>query len=481
MTTIAREAAAPPLRSEASHGSSATDSSRVLGSTSTGRTSARSFKRASGSQARRPSSIHDHHSPVSPTPFAAARATAASLRKQRSAYKPPSDFKSVWRSPGCNCQIPDIIKEAYQRLQQLHRSHKVAPADDKKEDPTPNLHRDPWRPVFRSPDIIPLPPITKAPKQHAVFDAKVRKVLPRSKILELNPRDIYIGMERVGSGANGAVISASKRSSKKAQVAIKRCYIEDHDTHHHTYILRELRIMGCMSHTNLIELTEACMWGDYLWMAMELMTCSVFGLLFNVSVGLPESYAVRIAHEVLEGLVYLHARNYMHRDVKCENILLSRSGQVKLADFGLATPLNKTNSARLGTAKWMAPEVVSETPYTENVDIWSLAITMIEMMDRVPPLYYLDGNREIFAEILYGQQPNFNFTMPSPAMAELIAWMLDSDGKRRPGAKCVLTRIKQEMMSGGLKCARPADLGALVQEVFPADAKPKQQQEITEL
>ncbi|KAI9489943.1 kinase-like domain-containing protein, partial [Zychaea mexicana] len=270
-------------------------------------------------------------------------------------------------------------------------------------------------------------------------DAKVRKVLPRSKILELNPRDIYVGMERVGSGANGAVISASKRSSKKAQVAIKRCYIEDHDTHHHTYILRELRIMGCMSHPNLIQLTEACMWGDYLWMAMELMTCSVFGLLFNVSVGLPESYAVRIAHECLEGLVYLHARNYMHRDVKCENILLSRSGQVKLADFGLATPLNKTNSARLGTAKWMAPEVVSETPYTENVDVWSLAITIIEMMDRVPPLYYLDGNREIFAEILCGQQPNFNFTMPSPAMAELISWMLHPDGKRRPGAKCVLT------------------------------------------
>ena len=87
----------------------------------------------------------------------------------------------------------------------------------------------------------------------------------------------------------------------------------------------------------------------------------------------------------------------------------------------------------------MAPEVVSETPYTENVDVWSLAITIIEMMDRVPPLYYLDGNREIFAEILYGQQPNFNFTMPSPAMAELVSWMLDSDGKRRPGAKCVLT------------------------------------------
>lgn len=67
-----------------------------------------------------------------------------------------------------------------------------------------------------------------------------------------------------------------------------------------------------------------------------------------------------------------------------------------------------------------------------------MAITMIEMMDRVPPLYYLDGNREIFAEILYGQQPHFNFAMPSRVMVELISWMLDPDADKRPGAKSAL-------------------------------------------
>lgn len=130
--------------------------------------------------------------------------------------------------------------------------------------------------------------------------------------------------------ANGAVMRATKRNDSTCQVAIKRCLIEDHDVNHHTYVLREIRIMGCINHRNLIQLREAGMWKDDLWMAMELMQCSVFNLLYNTTQGLPEPVAVCIARQVLEGLIYLHSKNYMHRDVKCENILLGRDGQVKL-------------------------------------------------------------------------------------------------------------------------------------------------------
>lgn len=131
------------------------------------------------------------------------------------------------------------------------------------------------------------------------------------------------------NSANGAVVRASRKHTK-THVAIKRCYIEDQDTPHHAYILRELRIMGCLNHPNLIQIREACLWEDHLWMCMELMSCSVFNLLYNTTVGLNEGNAIRIAKECLEGLVYLHSKNYMHRDIKCENILLSRNGQVKL-------------------------------------------------------------------------------------------------------------------------------------------------------
>ncbi|KAG1075802.1 hypothetical protein G6F42_025578 [Rhizopus arrhizus] len=225
--------------------------------------------------------------------------------------------------------------------------------------------------------------------------------------------------------------------------------------------------MGCLNHPNLIQIREACLWEDHLWMCMELMSCSVFNLLYNTTVGLSEGNAVRIAKECLEGLVYLHSKNYMHRDIKCENILLSRNGQVKLADFGLATPINKVNTSRLGTAKWMAPEVVSESPYKENVDVWSLAITMIEMMDRVPPLYYLENSQDIYADILYGDPPKFHFSIPSKGMTELVRWMLTHNGLARPGAKAVLKRIHGDIKNGTLECTKQKELSYLVREVFP--------------
>jgi serine/threonine protein kinase len=94
----------------------------------------------------------------------------------------------------------------------------------------------------------------------------------------------------------------------------------------------------------------------------------------------------------------------------------------------------------------MAPEVVSENAYKENVDIWSLAITIIEMMDRVPPLYYLENSHDIYGEILYGNPPSFNFTVPSKAISELVTWMLNMDGAQRPYAKDVL-KVKKKRES----------------------------------
>ncbi|KAI8327788.1 kinase-like domain-containing protein [Chlamydoabsidia padenii] len=421
------------------------------------------------SQSQSPKTTHQStprrlSSATTVTTDAPTKKTTRTTTNTNSPTKKP--IKTPWRVPGC-WKMPDIIQENWKQQQQQEKPTPRRPEPPKKSNSN-HTNKPRWVNVGKTPDHFPLPPLrrSQAPKPHAVFDAKLRKVLPRNKILNVNPKVHYTGTEQVGSGANGAVIRAVEGTRQNQTVAIKRCFIEDHDTHHHSYVLRELRIMGCLEHDNLIHLQAACLYEDHLWMAMELMSCSVFGLLYNTTVGLDEPTMILIAHECLQGLVYLHSKGYMHRDVKCENILLGAQGQVKLADFGLATPLSIQNTANLGTAKWMAPQVITGTPYTANVDVWSLGITMIEMMDRVPPLYYLENTDDIYHEILYGKQPTFQFSTPSSALHLFLEWMLDENGDRRPMAKDVLKSLKKFISQGFLKCAVKSDLAHLVQDVF---------------
>lgn len=96
-----------------------------------------------------------------------------------------------------------------------------------------------------------------------------------------------------------------------------------------------------------------------------------------------EEQAVHLAHCLLSALHYLHASGIVHRDVKCDNVLLTADGVLKLGDYGTCGALSRLDKDELfvGTPHWMAPEVVrtasSPHVYNEKVDIWSLGISLI--------------------------------------------------------------------------------------------------------
>jgi serine/threonine-protein kinase 24/25/MST4 len=137
----------------------------------------------------------------------------------------------------------------------------------------------------------------------------------------------------------------------------------------------------------LINYYGSQVFGTKLWIVMEYVDGG--SILDRIKRKLlTEDEIAVVVKEVLSGLLYLSNEGKIHRDIKAANILLSKTGQVKLADFGATAQLTDTMtkcSTFVGSPYWMAPEVMTQNQYDGKADIWSLGITCYEMAVGAPP------------------------------------------------------------------------------------------------
>jgi len=161
-------------------------------------------------------------------------------------------------------------------------------------------------------------------------------------------------------------------------------------------ILREIEIIATSRHPNIVEYIETYDMGHEMWVVMEYMSAgSLYDIvkLYRHGAKLTEEMASYVMHEVLQAVSFLHTKNRIHRDIKVDNILLAKDGSVKMADFGTAVQLTFQKLRRntlAGTPYYMAPELIQRLPYKEKVDIWSIGITVYELMTGCPPYYDLE-------------------------------------------------------------------------------------------
>lgn len=120
----------------------------------------------------------------------------------------------------------------------------------------------------------------------------------------------------------------------------------------------------------------------------------------------PENLVALYMSQVLQGLLYLHEQGVIHRDIKGANILTTKDGLVKLADFGVATKSNLGESSVVGTPYWMSPEVIQLSGATTASDIWSLGCTVIELLAGKPPYHNLQPMPALF-RIVNDDHPPF--------------------------------------------------------------------------
>ncbi|XP_011500567.1 PREDICTED: neither inactivation nor afterpotential protein C [Ceratosolen solmsi marchali] len=275
-----------------------------------------------------------------------------------------------------------------------------------------------------------------------------------------DPGKRYSLRDCIGSGVCGDVYEAVDEEAGR-KVAIK---IQTLTPETQPLIVEEYRVLrDFSSHPNLPDFygvyrRRSGKKTDYdqIWFVIELCEGGpVVSLVQGLRITdkrIREEHIAYILRETIKAVMHLHENNVLHRDIRASNIMLTKEGEVRLVDFGLARIIKGEAGRRqtcIGSPNWMAPEVVTSKSehgpgYGSRADVWAIGITAIELADGKPPFEDMHPTRALF-QIVRNPPP----TLYRPAnwsqnLNDFIAECLEKNPDNRP---CIAEIVEHPFLS----------------------------------
>ena len=257
----------------------------------------------------------------------------------------------------------------------------------------------------------------------------------------------YEKIRTLGRGAYGTAVLYRKKDDDSL-VVLKEITILDLSAAERQAAMNEVRVLGMLSHPNIISYYDSFDEDGTLWIEMEYADGGTLSdYLAKQEIELEERDILIMFSQMVSAIKYCHDHNILHRDLKTQNIFLTQEFKVKLGDFGIAKVMNTTaggNFSVVGTPYYISPEMCEGKKYNNKSDIWALGCVLYEMANLTRTF---DGTNlpALINKIVNGTFAPIRETF-SPEFRLLVRDLLQKEPASRPSAEEILFTRLQDLL-----------------------------------
>ncbi|XP_014593289.2 serine/threonine-protein kinase Nek1 isoform X2 [Equus przewalskii] len=252
----------------------------------------------------------------------------------------------------------------------------------------------------------------------------------------------YVRLQKIGEGSFGKAVLV-KSTEDERQYVIKEINISRMSNKEREESRREVAVLANMKHPNIVQYRESFEENGSLYIVMDYCEGGDLFKRINAQKGVlfQEDQILDWFVQICLALKHVHDRKILHRDIKSQNIFLTKDGTIQLGDFGIARVLNSTvELARtcIGTPYYLSPEICENKPYNNKSDIWALGCVLYEMCT-LKHAFEAGNMKNLVLKIISGSFPPVSLHY-SYELRSLLSQLFKRNPRDRPSVNSILEK-----------------------------------------